>query len=441
MTASRGPAEPGVRRFEATVRRADGPAVVLDGTHFYPEAGGQPADRGWIDGVRVTDVRERDGEVVHELAEPAVGAGEAVTCRIDDAFRTYCTRAHTASHVLFGAGRRLFDDLGYGGFDIGTETVRVDLAADAPVGDEALIALERLSNRAVWESRPVSWAEVPVEAARGRDEVAFNAKTEEGVMAGAETVRIVTVGAAPNGEGEACGIDAEADPESGAGPGDEDGAGDGDGTGGEADDPWDVAACGGTHVRNTGEIGPIEVIERSNPGEGLTRVEFAVGPAAVDRRAAVHGAALDAARAAGVAIEDLPDAVARLEDERGELGSRVAELEREVLAGRLGDLDRVRLDGAAVAVGRIDGFGPNDVREPLTDLVGGDGPDAAAVVGTDGAPFVVVAASTGEPPADAVVDRVTDAFGGGGGGSPVFAQGGGLSADPDEVVAHLRGEE
>jgi len=432
MTASRGPAEPGVRRFESTVRRADGRAVVLGGTHFYPEAGGQPADRGWIDGVRVTDVRERDGEVVHELAEPAVAAGDAVDCRIDDAFRTYCTRAHTASHVLFGAGRRLFDDLGYGGFDIGTETVRVDLTAEGSVDDDALIALERLSNRAVWESRPVTWAEVEVEAARSREAVAFNTKTEEGVMADAETGRVVTVGPAPNGEGEAYGADADSGTETGPNPGPEAGSA----TAAGGDEPWDVAACGGTHVRNTREIGPIEVIGRSNPGEGLTRVEFAVGPAAVDRRATVHRAALDGARAAGVAVGDLPDAVARVVDERDELESTVAELRREVLSGRLADLDTVRRDGATVAVGRVDGVGPNDLRGPLTDLVGGDGPDAAAVVGTDGAPFVVVA-STGEPPADGLVDRVTDAFGGGGGGSPAFAQGGGLSADPDEVVAHL----
>jgi len=160
MTASLAPAEPEVREFEATVESVDGREVVLDETYFYAESGGQPADRGTIDGTLVEDVVERDGRVVHVLGEEPAGSlsvGESVSGIVDGAFRTYCARAHTASHVLYGAARRTCEDLGYAGFDISPEKVRVDLTTAAPLDDGDLVELERLANRAVWDSLPVSW--------------------------------------------------------------------------------------------------------------------------------------------------------------------------------------------------------------------------------------------------------------------------------------------
>jgi alanyl-tRNA synthetase len=393
---TRAPADPDVREFEATVTAAAGGEVVLDRTYFYAESGGQPADRGTLAGVPVVDVQAGDDGVVHHLAEdPDLSPGDEVVGVIDDEFRTYCMRAHTASHLLYGAGRRLLDDLGYGGFDIDAEKVRVDLATTTDVDDAVLVELERLTNRAVWDSRPVSWEEVPVEEARARDEVAFNTKTEEGVMSDADTVRLVEV------EG------------------------------------WDVAACGGTHVANTREIGPIEVLDRSNPGEGLTRVEFAVGPGAIDRRATVRRAALDAARDLDTNVTDLDEAVASLRAERDDLEAAVRTYKSAVLDARLADLPTAERDGAVWRIGTVADFDPNEVGEAAKERVGDD-VDALAVVGEGSAPYVVVA-TTGEVDAGDVVDGVTERFGGGGGGGPTFAQGGGLDADPADVVAALRG--
>jgi alanyl-tRNA synthetase len=431
MTASRAPAEPEVREFEATVESVDGREVVLSETFFYAESGGQPADRGTIDGVLLDDVIERDGRVVHVLDEapPAsLAVGETVSAVVDDAFRTYCTRAHTASHVLYGAARRTCEDLGYAGFDISAEKVRVDLTTAAPLDDDDLVELERLANRAVWESLPVSWETHPADEARALDGIAFNAKTEEGAMSGGEAVRVVTVG----------------------------GGGAGDTTENTADSgpAWDVAACGGTHVRNTSEIGPISVLDRSNPGEGVTRVEFAVGPTAIDHDAAVHAAALDAATSLDARVGDLPDAVGRLRDEVDRLEGELRDARADLLAARLSEFPTAEVDGATWAVGTVDGADPNDLREPAETLLAGDGeegddsaggdtPDAVAAVGAGDAPFVVVAvadevAGEGGLDAGAVVRAVTDEFGGGGGGGPTFAQGGGLDADPDGVAAWLR---
>jgi len=401
---TRAPAEPYERSFEATVDSVDGREVVLSETYFYAESGGQPADRGTVGGVQVADVQKRDGDVVHVLdADPPFSAGEAVSCEVDDAFRTYCMRAHTASHVLYGAGRRVLDDLGYGGFDIDDEKVRIDFTTSTEIDDDALVELERLANRAVWESRPVSWEQVDRDTAAERDAVAFNTKTEEGVFSDADEVRVVTIG----GETE-------------------------DG------DPWDVAACGGTHVRNTKEVGPVTVLDRSNPGEGLTRVEFAVGPRAIRERRAEKAAALDAARAAGTSVDDLADEVERLTAELESVESELADAKADLVDARVAELaeESVERDGREWLVGTVDGVGPNELDDRVRSLAG-DVADVVVLTGEDGATFLVVG-TDGDLEAGDVVDEVTGEFGGGGGGSPTFAQGGGLDAAPDDVVAYLR---
>jgi len=395
MTASRAASEPEVTSFEASVVEADGVELVLEETYFYPEGGGQPADRGTIDGVAVTNVQDRDGRVVHELESAAgVDAGETVTAEIDPAFRTYCRRAHTASHILYGAGRRLFDDIGYGGFGITPEKVRVDFETSTTIDDAVLVDLERLVNRIVWDGRAVSWTIEPAEEALEDPEIAFNTKTEEGISG--DEVRVVTI------------------------------------------DGWDVAACGGTHVTNTVEIGPVAVLDRSNPGEGLTRVEFSVGPEGIEHRAQEKAALLEAAGAAGTGPGDVPDEVHRLRDEVQTLESTIADLEGQLAGFQLQQLreDVRERDDRTWLVGAIDGLDANALGEQAKELAG-DAAEVVALAGRDGRTFLVVADGT-EGNAAAVVEDVTDEFGGGGGGSPQFAQGGGIDADPAAVVGYLR---
>ena len=397
------PAEPHRRSFEASVASVEGTEVTLGETYFYAEGGGQPADRGRLGEATVVDVQSRDGEVVHHLAtEPAFGAGDTVEAAVDPAFRTYCTRAHTASHVLYGAGRQLLDDLGYGGFDIGGPEseepsaegkVRVDLTTPTEIDDATLVDLERLTNQAVWDSRSVTWERVDQEAALNRPDIAFNTKTEEGLSG--DTVRVVTV------EG------------------------------------WDVAACGGTHVRNTREIGPVTLLDRSNPGEGLTRVEFAVGYRAVEARAATRRHATAAAATLQTGVPELPDAVSRLRLENQELRAERDALAERLVDTRLAELREavVQKEGSAWLVGTVPGLDANELAA-RAQRVAGDGADVVALLDEEGAYLAV--ATTGDVDAGAVVDEVTDEFGGGGGGSPTVAQGGGLGADAEPIVAFLR---
>lgn len=428
--ASRAPADPETLRFEATVERG-GTEVVLSKTYFYPEGGGQPADRGTVDGIAVEDVRKRDGDVIHDLAEP-LEAGASVVGRVDPAFRRYCMRAHTASHVLYGAGRRLFDDLGYAGFDVGTEKVRVDLATPSDVDDEALLDLERLVGRTVWESRPVAWEQRPRDAALSDETVAFNAQTEEGIDG--DTVRVVTVGGRTEGDG--FGVSDRQDPWSDADdPSSEAGgaSSEGDDSLG-ADDPWDVAACGGTHVRNTREIGPVTVLGRSNPGEGVTRVEFAVGPAGIERRLVEKRAALDAASELGTRVDDVVAEIRRLQKRVETVAAERDALRSEVVAARVADLPTVEREGTTWLVGELD-LDANDLAEAARDHAG-DRATVVAFVSPDGR---LAVAADGSVAADDVVGDVTATFGGGGGGSPTVAQGGGLEADAAAVVEYLQG--
>ena len=402
-------AEPEVRTFSATAESVDGTSVVLDETYFYAEGGGQPPDRGTVDGVDVTDVQHGEAGVIHELAAtPEFAAGDTVEATVNDAFRTFCMRAHTASHLLYGAGRRLLDDLGYGGFDIGASSadgnpeepagsvegkVRVDFATPTGIDDTTLVELERFANRAVWADYGVTWETLPREEALARDEVAFNTKTEEGIAG--DTVRVVTIG------------------------------------------DWDVAACGGTHVRSTSEVGPVTVLERSNPGEGLTRVEFTVGVPAIERRARDRRRAMDAAAALDTRVADLPDAVARLGDERDDLRAERDALRGDLVEARLAELreEVVEKAGARWLVGTLPGLDANGLADRAQAAAGEDA-DVAAFVGADGQYLAV--ASTGEVDAGDIVADVTDEFGGGGGGSPTVAQGGGLSADAEAVISYLR---
>jgi len=402
-------AKPAVRTFTATVESVDDRSVVLEETYFYAEGGGQPADRGTIDGIDVADVQHGADGIVHELTEaPDFEQGDTVEGLVDDAFRTYCMRAHTASHLLYGAGRRVLDDLGYGGFDISAELtgadgdgsgvtvdgkVRVDFATSTEIDDATLVELERLTNRAVWDAYDVTWEQLPREEALAREDVAFNTKTEEGIEG--DTVRVVTI------------------------------------------EDWDVAACGGTHVSSTIDVGPVTVLERSNPGEGLTRVEFTVGLPAIDRRAENREQSMTAAAALDTRVADLPEAVDRLREERDELGAELDALREDLVEARLSELreDAVEKEGARWLVGTVPGLDANGLADRAQAIAGEDA-DVVALVGTDGQYFAV--ATAGEVDAGDVVDEVTDEFGGGGGGSPTVAQGGGLGADAEAVVAYLR---
>ena len=129
-------------------------AVTLDATAFYPEGGGQPADRGALGGARVLDVHEKDGVVVHTVTAP-LRVGEMVQGDVDGRRRLDHMQQHTGEHIVSGIVHAQF---GYDnvGFHIGAQDVTVDFSG--PLTDAELADVERAANWVIWQNAPVTIA-------------------------------------------------------------------------------------------------------------------------------------------------------------------------------------------------------------------------------------------------------------------------------------------
>ncbi len=215
-----------IRQFEANVVRADetdrGCEVVLDATAFYPTSGGQPHDLGRMAGARIQEVVERDDEIVHRLDVPV--AAERLDCQIDWERRFDHMQQHTGQHVLSQAFVRAAKRNTVG-FHMGADYVTIDLDAEA-ISQQHLNEAERLANTIIYENRLIAVRIVP------ESEVPALGLRKESQRVG--PLRVVSV------------------------------------------EDFDVSACGGTHVKRTGEIGSIVIrkVERVNR---QARVEFVCG--------------------------------------------------------------------------------------------------------------------------------------------------------------------
>ena len=385
-------------RFTAHVTErashAGRPALALDRTCFYPTSGGQPHDRGTINGVPVVDVvvREADGAVLHVMAGEV--PGDAVEGEIDWARRFDHMQHHTGQHILTRAfievaGARTVS------FHLGEESVTIDLDR-TPLPPEQIDAAEDLANRVVFQDVAVrAW--FPSEAEL--EELTLRKVPEvEGRL------RVVAVG------------------------------------------DFDTTACGGTHVARTGEVGLIKVI-RTEKYKDMTRVEFRCGGRALrDYR---HKNAIVNRLAAELTVGywELEEALARLRAEnkalRGDLkAARQALLEAEAQAlwQEAPAQDGVRVITLAWEAGGRD---PGEARQLAGSLV--RRPGTVALLGLDGEKAQLILARSQDLPAldmVAVLEQamavLSPATGAGrGGGRPDFAQGGGGQADAGQVQAAL----
>ena len=200
-----------------------GGLVALAGTVFYPEGGGQPADRGVLalpGGVRltVTDVHEKEGVIWHtvETLPPEAVPGTPVEEQIDWAWRFDKMQQHTGEHILSGTLHRMFGAENVG-FHIGSEAVRMDTSV--PISPEGLLQAETEANRFVWQDLPVQILyPTPAELAG----MTYRSKKE---IAG--QVRIVSIPGA------------------------------------------DVCACCGTHTAATGQVGLIKIVSAERYKGGM----------------------------------------------------------------------------------------------------------------------------------------------------------------------------
>ena len=203
--------------------KTGGGRIALDGTVFYPEGGGQPADRGTLtlaDGtvLHVTDVHETGGVIWHtvDALPEAAQPGTAVTGAIDWAWRFDKMQQHTGEHILSGILHQMFGAENVG-FHIGSDAVRMDTSV--PISAEGLREAETAANRVIWEDVPVVITyPTPEELAA----LTYRSKKE---IAG--QVRIVTIPGA------------------------------------------DVCACCGTHTATTGQVGQIKILASENYKGGV----------------------------------------------------------------------------------------------------------------------------------------------------------------------------
>lgn len=128
------------------------PYIVLDNTAFYPEGGGQPADTGTLNGVKVLHVEVVDGEVQH-MVEESLDAASKVEGIIDWERRFDHMQQHAGQHILSAAFVELFD-FPTVSFHLGKEIVSIDLDVEE-VSPEQLAAVERLANDVILENRPI----------------------------------------------------------------------------------------------------------------------------------------------------------------------------------------------------------------------------------------------------------------------------------------------
>lgn len=225
-----------VRSFEATVERALDDRVVLDATHFYPEGGGQPADRGTLttdDGAwQVTDVQKRD-TIYHHVTGTPPESGTTVHGELDAERRETLSRYHTAQHLLSAV---LLDeyDAPTTGNQIHLDSARIDAAHDR-FAEPDLADIEARLNALVDAGTPVTWytldrtvAERELDPERTRLELLPDSITE---------LRIVEI-EGPDGQ------------------------------------VFDRTACAGTHVTATDAIGEITVTGRETAGKGEERLRF-----------------------------------------------------------------------------------------------------------------------------------------------------------------------
>jgi misacylated tRNA(Ala) deacylase len=224
-----------VTEFEATVTEATADYVVLDGTYFYPEGGGQPADRGTIawDGGEATvrDVRKNHGDVRHYV-ESIEGDlpedGTTAVGHVDAERRERLRRMHTAQHVV---SRVVLDEFGAAtaGNQIHTDRARIDFEPASFDADD-LDRIERRANEVIQRDFPVEKGERP------RDAV------EKATPAGRTQLELIPDHVDPLRVVEIA--------------------------------EFDTCPCGGTHVDSTGAVGEIEVVGRTTKGTDTERVEF-----------------------------------------------------------------------------------------------------------------------------------------------------------------------
>jgi alanyl-tRNA synthetase len=358
------------------------PAVVLDRTAFYPTSGGQVFDTGWLEAngnrLAVVEVAEQDDRILHytEAAPAGLAVGAGVHGSVDAARRRDHMQQHSGQHVLSAAFIRLFE-MPTVSFHMGDEACTIDLDAKSATAEQVEQA-ENLANQVVMEDRPVEIRFVSQEEARG-----LGLRKLPPVER--KQLRLIEIR------------------------------------------DFDLTACGGTHVRSTGQIGAILLRKTEKVRQGV-RVEFVCGERAIAAARRDRVALNEAAGVLSSHIWELPQQVRKLADE-----GKAARKHQSELLNEVAELHAVRLiegtpetNGLYLVVKSFPCRGLEFIKLLAQKLVRTDGKRAVALLGAgEGAPALVFAQTAGLPyDMGALMKEALAASGGRGGGTKDMAQGG-----------------
>lgn len=368
-----------LRQFSATVlahaEHAGRASVILDGTAFYPEAGGQMADAGVLAGRAVVDVQiDDDGRIHHVLDGGAPAIGATVEGTIDWARRRVHMSLHTGQHML---SRGLLDVAGAATVSarLGESACTIDLDKDG-LADRQLAEAEDLVNAVIDDDAPIrAWFPEPGELAglalRREPKVETN-------------VRVIAIG------------------------------------------DFDLSPCGGTHCARTAQVGPVRIlgVERYKGG---TRVTFASGRRARDILASHHDVLAQLARGFTCSPDGVPTAVDKLRRDLGETRDQLRAAQRRWADGLV---DRLLAEPGTRVVAAIPGA-DTELLRALGSRITGAGRDALLAAPAAGGTQVLIVRTAGSAlDCGALLRALAQASGGRGGGRPDHAEGR-LPADVD----------
>jgi alanyl-tRNA synthetase len=378
--------------------------IVLDRTPLYAESGGQIADAGWISGTggsgaakaAVTDVQKIAKTLwVHRVNVESgeFVEGDTVTAAVDPKWRHGATQGHSGTHMVHGALRQV---LGPNAVQAGSLNrpgyLRFDFNWQGPLSEEQRTQVEEVTNQAVEADYPVNTFLTGLEKAKSMGAMAMFGEQYP------DEVRVVDIGG-----------------------------------------PFSLELCGGTHVHNSAQIGPVTILGESSVGSGVRRVEAYVGLDSFRHLAKERALMAGLASSLKVPSDEVPARVATLVE-------RLKVAEKELDRMRLASARAAAANAAAGAeqVGKVRlvaqrmsaGMNAGDLRSLVGDIRGKLGSEPGVVVliseGDEGTvPFVVAtnpAAQDAGLSANELIKQISSAVDGRGGGKADLAQGSGKNA-------------
>lgn len=372
--------------------------IALDRTPFYAESGGQIGDRGYLNGknavVRIEDVQKESDIFIHygRIERGTLKTGERLTAQIDLACRRQVQAHHTATHLLQAALKNIVDEsIGQAGSLVAFDRLRFDFNYAQPITAEQIEAIETQINTWIAEAHATETTVMPIAEAKAKGAVAMF-----GEKYGAE-VRVMDV------------------------PG------------------VSMELCGGTHVRNTAEIGLFKIVSEVGVAAGVRRIEAIAGPAVLDYLNLRDGVVRELSDRFKAKPEELPERITHLQTElrasQKQLGTLKAELalvKSEQLLSQAEAIGAVK-----VLVAQLEGVDPESLKTAAERLLQKMG-EGAVVLGSVPEPGKVSLVAAFSPAvikaglqAGKFVGAIAKRCDGGGGGRPNLAQAGGR--DPSKL--------